>query len=97
MAGHEGFGPDYELPNNGYFETCAAIGLVFWAHRMLQMEQDADSYKQQQLALPLKKVSQVASFRMSEIALQLQKNTYAWSASKLWILPKNKCWAGTST
>ena len=49
----------------------------------LQMEQDADSYKQQQLALPLKKVSQVASFRMSEIALQLQKNTYAKTLNDL--------------
>lgn len=26
VAGHEGFGPDYVLPNNGYLETCAAIG-----------------------------------------------------------------------
>lgn len=32
---HEGFGPDYELPNaTAYTETCAAIALMFWNHRM---------------------------------------------------------------
>jgi len=31
----EGFGPDYDLPDeHGYAETCAAIGLVQWSHRM---------------------------------------------------------------
>jgi DUF1680 family protein len=34
---NEGFTGDYDLPNeSAYAETCAAIGLVFWAHRMLQ-------------------------------------------------------------
>jgi len=37
----ERFTADYDLPNQlAYAETCAAIGLVFWAHRMLQMEAD---------------------------------------------------------
>ena len=37
----ERFTVDYDLPNDvAYTETCAAIGLIFWAHRMLQMEQD---------------------------------------------------------
>ena len=37
----EGFTIDYDLPNDrAYAETCAAIGLVFWAHRMLQMDPD---------------------------------------------------------
>ncbi|MDR2566589.1 MAG: glycoside hydrolase family 127 protein [Bifidobacteriaceae bacterium] len=32
----EGFGPAYDLPDHGsYAETCASIGLVFWAHRMM--------------------------------------------------------------
>jgi uncharacterized protein len=32
---HEGFGPDYELPNGtAYTETCAAIALMLWNHRM---------------------------------------------------------------
>lgn len=35
----ERFTFDYDLPNeSAYAETCAAIGLVFWAHRMLQMD-----------------------------------------------------------
>ena len=38
----EAFGADYELPNEtAYAETCAAIALVFWAHRMLNIEADA--------------------------------------------------------
>jgi len=38
----ERFTYDYDLPNDlAYTETCAAIGLVFWAHRMVQLEADA--------------------------------------------------------
>lgn len=34
----EAFGKDYELPNDrAYNETCAAIGNIFWNHRMLQL------------------------------------------------------------
>ncbi len=41
-AANEGFTRDYDLPNEAaYAETCAAIGLVLWAHRMLHLEQDA--------------------------------------------------------
>jgi DUF1680 family protein len=38
--GHgERFTIDYDLPNDvAYAETCASIGLVFWTHRMLQIE-----------------------------------------------------------
>ena len=37
----ERFTYDYDLPNDvAYAETCAAIGLVFWAHRMLQFDGD---------------------------------------------------------
>jgi DUF1680 family protein len=39
---NEGFTKDYDLPNeSAYAETCAAIGLVFWAHRMLQLDNDS--------------------------------------------------------
>jgi DUF1680 family protein len=39
---YEGFGPDYYLPNeNAYCETCAAIGMVFWNHRMNLFTGDA--------------------------------------------------------
>jgi uncharacterized protein len=35
-ADNEGFTSDYDLPNeSAYAETCAAVGLVFWASRML--------------------------------------------------------------
>ncbi len=35
---NEGFTGDYDLPNEtAYAETCAAVGLVYWAHRMLLM------------------------------------------------------------
>jgi DUF1680 family protein len=35
LAKNEGFGEDYDLPNeNAYCETCASVGMVFWNHRM---------------------------------------------------------------
>ncbi len=41
-AANEGFTTDYDLPNEAaYAETCAAIGLVFWGHRMAHLEGDA--------------------------------------------------------
>ncbi len=40
-AANEGFTTDYDLPNRtGYAETCAAVGLVFWASRMLRLDLD---------------------------------------------------------
>src|SRR5947209_15172186 len=42
-SGHnEGFTTSYDLPNEtAYAETCAAIGFVFWNHRMLQLDCNA--------------------------------------------------------
>ncbi|MCF7754073.1 glycoside hydrolase family 127 protein [Paenibacillus xylanexedens] len=41
-AKEEAFTGDYDLPGDtAYAETCASIGLIFWAKRMLQMEQDS--------------------------------------------------------
>ncbi len=38
---NEGFTSDYDLPNqSAYAETCAAIGMIFWAQRMLQLDLD---------------------------------------------------------
>ena len=38
---NEGFTFDYDLPNEtAYAETCAAVGLVFWNHRLLQLSCD---------------------------------------------------------
>jgi DUF1680 family protein len=33
----EAYGADYELPNDAYNETCAAVALMMWAHRMFLM------------------------------------------------------------
>ena len=41
VAGTEGFGPNYELPNNAYNETCAAIAQAMWNHRMFLLEGDS--------------------------------------------------------
>jgi uncharacterized protein len=39
---NEGFTMPYDLPNEtAYAETCAAIGLVFWNQRMLQLDCDS--------------------------------------------------------
>jgi DUF1680 family protein len=41
-SGTESFGEDYELPNlRAYAETCAAIGLEQWAHRMFRLTDEA--------------------------------------------------------
>ncbi|MGQ9622056.1 MAG: glycoside hydrolase family 127 protein [Candidatus Caldatribacteriaceae bacterium] len=39
----EAFTFDYDLPpERAYAETCASIGLIFWAHRMLHLEPNRD-------------------------------------------------------
>jgi DUF1680 family protein len=39
----EAFTYDYDLPNEtSYAETCASIGLIFWAQRMLRIDVDAE-------------------------------------------------------
>ena len=38
---HEGFTEDYDLPNeSAYAETCAAVGSVFWTHRLFELDPD---------------------------------------------------------
>ncbi|URN92652.1 MAG: glycoside hydrolase family 127 protein [Candidatus Pristimantibacillus lignocellulolyticus] len=42
MEQGESFTADFDLPNDtAYAETCASIGLIFFAHRMLQLEADS--------------------------------------------------------
>lgn len=42
-ASNEGFTRDFDLPNHSaYAETCASIGLVFWAHTMLELTGDTE-------------------------------------------------------
>jgi uncharacterized protein len=40
---HEAFGEDYELPNDGYYESCAACGLADFAQRMFLLERRTES------------------------------------------------------
>lgn len=40
---HQAFGYEYQLPNvTAYNETCASLGLVFWAYRMFLIEPSAE-------------------------------------------------------
>ena len=41
LARGEAYGADYELPNDGYNETCAALALMMWNHRMFLFTGDA--------------------------------------------------------
>jgi hypothetical protein len=51
-ARNEGFTTDYDLPNeSAYAETCAAVGLVFWAHRMALAQRDGRYADAMELAL----------------------------------------------
>lgn len=44
-AGHEGFGPKYELPNmSAYNETCASIGNIYWNYRLFLLHGDSKYY-----------------------------------------------------
>jgi len=45
QAGHEGFGPKYDLPNmSAYNETCASIGEIFWNYRLFLLHGDSKYY-----------------------------------------------------
>lgn len=49
---NEGFTKDYHLPNTmAYAETCAAIGSIFWNHRMLMLDGEARFTDVMELAL----------------------------------------------
>jgi DUF1680 family protein len=51
-ARNEGFTTDYDLPNEtAYAETCASVGLIFWAHRLMQIDRDARYADIMELAL----------------------------------------------
>ena len=41
LARGEAYGADYELPHDGYNETCAALALMMWNHRMFLFTGDA--------------------------------------------------------
>lgn len=50
-ANGEAFAGDYELPNNGYCESCASCGLTFWAEQMHRLHADASYVDVQERAL----------------------------------------------
>jgi DUF1680 family protein len=39
----EAFGPAYDLPNNSYCESCAACGLIYFAHNMFLLDGKSES------------------------------------------------------
>jgi len=41
LAKGEAYGADYELPHDGYNETCAAVALMMWNHRMFLLTGEA--------------------------------------------------------
>ncbi|WP_438481832.1 glycoside hydrolase family 127 protein [Oleiharenicola lentus] len=41
LARGEAYGADYELPHDGYNETCAAVALMMWNHRMFLLTGEA--------------------------------------------------------
>ena len=41
LANGEAYGADYELPEDGYNETCAAVALMMWNHRMFLLTGEA--------------------------------------------------------
>ncbi len=52
IHGIEGFGPEYVLPNkDAYNETCAAVGNVFFNHRMFLLEKDGKYMDVAEIAL----------------------------------------------
>ena len=52
IRGIEGFGPEYQLPNKeAYLETCAAVGNVFFNHRMYLMEKNGKYVDVAEIAL----------------------------------------------
>ncbi|PPG33199.1 glycoside hydrolase family 127 protein [Pseudoclavibacter sp. RFBB5] len=51
-AHNEGFTSDFDLPNlTSYAETCAAIGLVFWAERTARLDPDSTYFDVAERAL----------------------------------------------
>lgn len=49
---NEGFTREYDLPNaTAYAETCAAVALAFWGHRMAQIDLDSRFTDQVELVL----------------------------------------------
>ena len=67
IHGIEGFGGDYDLPNlDAYNETCAAIGNLFFNHRMTLLHKDAKYFD----------VAEVALFNNSLAGINVEGNKF---------------------
>ena len=67
IHGIEGFGDDYDLPNlDAYNETCAAIGNLFFNHRMTLLHKDAKYFD----------VAEVSLFNNSLAGINVEGNKF---------------------
>ncbi|HLV99501.1 MAG TPA: beta-L-arabinofuranosidase domain-containing protein [Ktedonobacterales bacterium] len=92
-ADNEGLTTDYDLPNQAaYAETCAAIGLVLWSHRMLQLDADrryADTLERALYNGVLSGLSQDGSLFLYENPLESQGNHHRQHWYKCACCPPN--------
>jgi len=96
----ERFTADYDLPNEfAYAETCAAIGLVLWAHRMLQAELDAQYADVMELALYNGALSGVSLggdlfFYANPLEVHPERFSYRSELSSSAVTPRRQPWFG---
>ncbi len=92
-ADNEGFTSDYDLPNEtAYAETCAAVGLVFWASRMLGFGADvryADTMEQALYNGALSGVSLDGTRFFYENPLESRGGHHRWSWHRCPCCPPN--------
>ncbi|HET6250770.1 MAG TPA: beta-L-arabinofuranosidase domain-containing protein [Tepidisphaeraceae bacterium] len=78
----EAFGPDYDLPNNGYLETCAAVGGGFFSRDMNLAFGDARYVDEMETVLyngALGHVSQAGNTYSYENPLSFDRGHARWS------------------
>ncbi len=81
FADHEEFGPDYVLPNNGYAETCAAVGNGFFDYNMNLATGDAAAADELERTLyngSLAGVSLAGNTYFYENPLEAGRNRLRW-------------------
>jgi len=92
-ADNEGFTSDYDLPNEtAYAETCAAVGLIFWASRMLGFGADtryADIMEQALYNGALSGVSLDGASFFYENPLESRDGHHRWSWHRCPCCPPN--------
>ncbi len=78
---YEGFGYGYYLPNTGYIETCAGVGLAFWARQMNQASGSGecmDVYERVLYNIGLAAISLAGDRYSYENPLHNQGNLHRW-------------------